>query len=223
MRKNCLFVYFKRIPVVILTGVIAIACMSCSLLEWEYRSISDSQYYTGEQIEEIFYANEEEFDEVAKIVQENDAVQKSIDESDVSYARIMSNGDEKYFTDEEWSKILAFFENVKPMEIDKYDTEKRGYGQEGDSIIAIYFPKNNKGKSVALYYINMPDEIEVSMFRAQNYDAFKRIGEHWWLGEELDGNPLNDISSAYSYYEDGEWHIDKEAQKNAWEEWMGTD
>lgn len=211
MRKNDLFRYFKRAIVLSLTIFVAIICMNCNAREDYF--ISDSwQYYTGQQIEEIFRKNEAQFTEVAKIVQENDAIKENMEKEDMAYARIMTRSDQQYFTDAEWQTITDFFKEVKPMEIEKYDAVKYGYGQGEESIIGILFPQNNEGEAVTLYYIDMPNDIETSFNYAQYYDIFKKIAEHWWLGEELDGIPFNTFSLDNSYYENGEWHYKKDME-----------
>lgn len=194
---------FKKAALLALIAIIAFACLRCGF-RWN-DSISDAQFYTSEELEEAFHRNEAQFTEVAKIVLESEGFAEKVEYGNEARARVMFKTDSQYFTEEEWQKITDFFQEIKPLDIGRYEAVKFGYTKG----IAIHFPQNKEGKSVSLYYIdlrNLDDEIATARYQIGSYDVFKRIGEHWWLGAILDDNYLNGLNYSYSYYENGEFH-----------------
>lgn len=118
------------------------------------------------------------FTEDAKIVLNCGEFYKKIKEEGDRDARVISKSDRQYFTEEEWDKIITFFQKIKPLDIMKY----QNVSTNG---IRIDFPMNDEEKHVDLYYIDLSDlddEIEDARSQLSGYDAFRRIGEHWWLG-----------------------------------------
>ncbi len=210
MDKKNLFSNLNRIILLCFIVIICFAVMSCSSFRNDW-IIEDPKYYTGEQIEEVFHSNEAMFTEVAKIVRERNAFVERIREEGDGDARVMWKTDSQYFNEEQWQKITDFFQEIKPLDIMRYQAVSFGY-TEG---IEINFPQNNEGKSVSLYYIdlrNLDNEIATARLQLGFYDVFKRIGEHWWLGARLDDDYSNDLNMDNSHYEDGEWRRKEEAQ-----------
>ena len=203
MDKNKLPGRLKAAAVLLLIAAAAIGCLGCNA--WDDGRISVGQYYTGEQIEEVFSSNEERFTEIAKIVQDCEAFNDRMKEEGDGDARLISKTDSQYFTEEQWRKITDFFQEIKPVDITKYNAVMYGDTRGESYVIGFHFAQNRKEQDVALYYIDLPDEIGDAGYRARVYDTFKKIGEHWWLGEELDGIPLN-CFTADSYYENGAFH-----------------
>jgi hypothetical protein len=205
MGKNKVSERFKKAVGLALVIASAFVYNSCGFWE-DDRIQSDAEYYTGEELEEEFYNNEALFTEVAEIVLGSGEVTGLMMNSDRCRARITYNAQSKYFTEDEWSKITTFFEVVKPAEIERYGSQNYGF-----PVIEILFPQHLEpgqcfGQRTALYYIPSENDISISENIIYLYDTFKKIGGHWWMGEELDCDPCSTFKIDHSYYENGAWH-----------------
>ena len=126
MRKNKVSERFQKAVGLVLIIASVFVYNSCGF--WKADLIqSGAEYYTGEELEKAFYNNEALFNEVAGIVLDSDEVTQLMMNSDRRRARITYNTPNKYFTEDEWSKITTFFEVVKPFEIERYGSQNYGF------------------------------------------------------------------------------------------------
>lgn len=160
---------FKRIKKVFITClVITIAAMltGCVFI------IDDSQYYTGEELKELFQDKKESFEEITKILLGSDAFLEKMREEGDDDAMIYTKSDHKYFTNEEWEKIKRFFQDIRPT----------GITRDRDGVISFNFPQNAEGRNASLHYFNRDSDRAFRRYKSLN-DSFEQIDEKWWLGE----------------------------------------
>ena len=136
------------------------------------RLCENPEYYTKEELTEVFYDNKEEFTEMVDIIFNNKKLLAHISEKQLGGGPIDDTFSKQFFTDEEWKKICAFFGKYKPYSIER-DIEIPG------GALIFYFGTNTI-KSTDLFYF-MNDSEGESSSKPYLFGTNEQIDEHWWI------------------------------------------
>ena len=138
-----------------------------SLIEW-----------TKDELNEAFWEYEDELNEVAEIVLASESLkQRMIDSYDDGF--IAGEAYKKYFSDEDWGKIVDLFEKIRPYELIRSL-------RLGDDVVWIDFSyRKVKGGylAAALYYFKNPETAEA--YGSYVGRGLEHLDGYWYISEKF--------------------------------------
>ena len=157
-------------------AVLLLSCITGCATKTESRwIISESVYYSDEQLEALYTEHKDDFHEIVDIVLASDSFLDRIVESKEGDGDISFKADRQYFTKEDWKKIEAFFAEIKPYMIMRSI-------QYGEDIVYFTFSSKITGDHqvfTTLYHITTQRAREAC---ERSEDTFVEIDENWWIG-----------------------------------------
>jgi len=108
--------WIKVILGMIILGVLSFtACIVILILSPSTAVIDNSvEYYTKEELSDLFWRNEELLNRVKNSVVSNEKVLQALNDEQDGDTAIYTKQDEAFFSQEEWQDVLTVFENFHP-------------------------------------------------------------------------------------------------------------
>lgn len=147
-------------------------------------NVAPSAFYSEAELEELYFEHRESFQEIVEIVLASDSLRQHIRDKNEDDWAVYAEIDQRFFTAEDWEKIVAFLKDIKPHMI------MRSL-KHGDDIVYFTFNSGRRdGKLVliSLYNIKNPetkDFYDKSNVSLQGFKAsFQEIDTNWWIEVE---------------------------------------
>lgn len=180
----------KRIAVLCLAFLFSLLSVSCSFNE-SFELIIDNEQlrsYSIEELTEVFNQYHEEFNQVAIIVLENDAIEQVMLNSKEEVISIWTETQSSFFSEEEWSKIEELFRLTGMNRIERSI-------KSGKDVIKFLFRDSNF--TTKLFYCVTDDEQDL-LYHKQRTSIFQKIDEYWWVGYSFDS--IAPVSTTVGYH-----------------------
>lgn len=170
-----------------LVSLLIIVCFLGCKKSNGWRLVSDSRFYTKEQLTDLYFENQELFAEVANAVLTSDNLKAYIFDSHDGDFGIYTFRDKRFFSDDEWEKILVFSNKVKYYMIMR-DIEFDAEGVVHSDKVHFDFPAQRIGdnyrKYVSLYYFSSQEIAETYIEDSVRSSEYSKVEPNWWIREE---------------------------------------
>ncbi|MBQ6333362.1 MAG: hypothetical protein IJI34_11460 [Clostridia bacterium] len=130
------------------------------------------QSYSVEELIEVYHQNQEDFQHVADIVLENDAIKQIMLNSQEEVVSIYTETKRDCFTEEDWSEIEELFQLTGMNRIERSI-------KSGKDVIKFLY--RNSNFTTKLFYCVTTDEEDL-LYHKQRTSIFQKIDEYWWVG-----------------------------------------
>lgn len=128
--------------------------------------------YSVEELIEVYHQNQEDFQHVADIILENDAIKQIMLNSQEEVVSIYTETKSDCFTEEDWSEIEELFRLTGMNRIERSI-------KSGKDVIKFLY--RNSNFTTKLFYCVTTDEEDL-LYHKQWTSIFQKIDEHWWVG-----------------------------------------
>ena len=180
----------KRIAVLCLAFLFSLLSVSCSCTE-SFELIIDNEQlrsYSVEELIEVFNQYHEEFNQVAVIVLENNAIEQVMLNSKEEIISIWTETQSSFFSEEEWSKIEELFRLTGMNRIERSI-------KSGKDVIKFLF--RDSTFTTKLFYCVTDDKQDL-LYHKQRTSIFQKIDEYWWVGCSFDS--ITPVSTTVGYH-----------------------
>lgn len=130
------------------------------------------QSYSVEELIEVYHQHCDEFQRVADIVLENDAIKQIMLNSQEEVVSIYTETKRDCFTEEDWSEIEELFQLTGMNRIERSI-------KSGKDVIKFLY--RNSNFTTKLFYCVTTDEEDL-LYHKQRTSIFQKIDEYWWVG-----------------------------------------
>jgi len=130
--------------------------------------------YTKDELNDLYWENKDELNEVAKIILANEELYRQIIENNDVERDVWGKSQKKLFSNEEWGKIVDLYKKIRP-----YTIERRRNGA-----IYIDFAQRKVGGSnisTSLYYFG--SEETANAYRVSRFETLEHLEGYWYINE----------------------------------------
>ena len=141
----------------------------------------EEEYHTPEELEELYSANKEAFNKVAKYFLESEemlAAMRNAHEADRGIYGSFEYESKPFFTAEQWEEITALCDTVKPYMIMRC--------RKIDDIVYFVFPLYQERDTMLFYLPNATEEVldfygSYCCYWEDDEYSFYEIDDDWWI------------------------------------------
>ena len=173
--KNMKHPFKAYLLITVILTVLVAGCIAGCWTETESRwIIPEPMFYSEEDLKNLYFDHKDEFQEVVEIVLGSDSLLQHLKDTNDNDWGICTTDDARFFTKEDWEKIVAFSQDVK------FTMIMRSLEDGEDTVYFVFRRKRENGKQIGVHLYKVANEKNLDSYSYEN-DTFEEIDENWWI------------------------------------------